>query len=139
MQHALGVPRELMRLLHGGVLPEDELVVAEAVTGDELFVRVAPLDTAHLGTGVDCLDVCALESNAGSVRSESFGEEAVSQTCVVFQMRRVLSAVPPPLASTFRRKGHQESALTAAWCCTGYGEGEERFWISLRVQWLDSP
>ena len=40
---------ELPQTRHVAVLPQDQLVVAEAVRGHELFVGVAPLDGAHLG------------------------------------------------------------------------------------------
>ena len=56
-QHAAGVARQVghleQRLGHvAGILPDGQLVVAEAVAGDELAVLGAPGDAGHLAAGV---------------------------------------------------------------------------------------
>jgi hypothetical protein len=48
VQDAGGVSGELGDLGHGGVLPEAELVLAEAVGGQQLAVVGGPLQGAHL-------------------------------------------------------------------------------------------
>jgi hypothetical protein len=48
VQDAGGVSGELSDLGHGGVLPEAELVLAEAVGGQQLALVGGPLQGAHL-------------------------------------------------------------------------------------------
>mmetsp|Transcript_9666 Transcript_9666/g.16023 ORF Transcript_9666/g.16023 Transcript_9666/m.16023 type:complete len:230 (+) Transcript_9666:121-810(+) len=53
---------------------------------------------------------------------------------VEFQSRILLSAVPPPDASTSRCQGHQASALTAAWCCVIWNRGVLDDWLRTRAR-----
>jgi hypothetical protein len=50
------MPAKFLNLTHIRVLPQDELVVREAVRGDEFLVGVTPLDRTHLGARVYTLD-----------------------------------------------------------------------------------
>ena len=55
-QHALGVAVELSNLGHGGVLPDRQLVLGEAVAGDDLLVLLVPQQRRDLRLGVNRVD-----------------------------------------------------------------------------------
>lgn len=53
MQHSHRVAGKLPYFGHGWKFPEDQLVVAESMTGEELAVMVVELHCTHLRAGVD--------------------------------------------------------------------------------------
>ncbi len=55
MKHALGVPGEVLHTNHGRVLPESELVLGEAVGGEDLLLVLVPLQRTNLAVGVHVL------------------------------------------------------------------------------------
>lgn len=59
VEHAAGVAAELGHADHGGILPDDELVLREAVRRDELALVGVPLQSAHLRAGVDRVEARA--------------------------------------------------------------------------------
>ena len=66
--------QQLGSSLHGGILPDDDLVVDVAVAGDQLPVLPGPDQTAHLGLGVGAaqhLPVARVPDLDGSVRGAS--------------------------------------------------------------------
>jgi len=73
VQHTRGVAVQLAHLGQGGVLPEDQLVLGVPVAGQDLALVAAPLQRAHLGAGVN-----GVELGAGEGVPES--DVAVSRT-----------------------------------------------------------
>ena len=56
MEDAAGVPAEVGNLLHLRILPDAELVVHEAVRGEDLSVEGVPKQRAHLRLGLNRLE-----------------------------------------------------------------------------------
>ena len=71
MENPLSVSHQLGSPLHGGIFPDDDLVVDVAMAGDQLLVLPGPDQTAHLGLGVGAvhhLPVAGVPDLDGSVR-----------------------------------------------------------------------
>lgn len=62
MQHARSVPLELRHPRQRGILPHRQLVLREAVAGDQLLVMWRPDNSTDLGLGIDRVDTRAARS-----------------------------------------------------------------------------
>jgi len=56
VEHSVGVAGQRDDLLHAGVLPDDDLVLAVTVCGDNLVAVLGPSKVAHLTSGVQAVD-----------------------------------------------------------------------------------
>jgi hypothetical protein len=63
VQHAGGVPLQLLHLGQSGVLPQAQLVLGIAVRAQDLVLEGRPLQSAHLAAGVDTVE----EGSAGGI------------------------------------------------------------------------
>lgn len=79
MQDPPRVALQLRNSNHGGILPDDELVLGKSVSRDELLVVEAPLQGADLRARVDRVQADAAggvpEADMAICRSSAGGEE----------------------------------------------------------------